>query len=74
MNKKIRLGTYEHYKGQPYEVLGVARYSESREDMVVYRRLYDDDSLWVRPLQMFLESVTFENRTVPRFRFIESKH
>ena len=74
MNKKIRPGTYEHYKGQPYEVLGVARYSESREDMVVYRKLSGDDSLWVRPLQMFQESVTFENRTVPRFKFVESKH
>ncbi|MEI6285483.1 MAG: DUF1653 domain-containing protein [Bacillota bacterium] len=74
MNKKIRPGTYEHYKGQPYEVLGVARYSESREDMVVYRRLSGDDSLWVRPVKMFLESVTVDNRIVPRFRFIESKH
>ena len=72
MQEKIRIGTYEHYKGAPYEVLGVARYSESREDMVVYRKLCDDYSLWVRPLKMFLESVTVDDRTVPRFRYIEA--
>ena len=63
----IPLGTYCHYKGNRYEVLGVARHSETEEEMVVYRCLYGDHSLWVRPLAMFMESVQVDGRTVPRF-------
>lgn len=60
-------GRYRHYKGGEYEVVGIARHSESDEQLVVYRCLYDNASLWVRPLSMFLEKVWCEGRWVPRF-------
>ena len=60
-------GRYRHFKGGEYEVLGVARHSEGLEDMVVYRPLYNDTGLWVRPLSMFLETVEHEGRKVSRF-------
>lgn len=65
-------GRYRHYKGGEYEVIGVARHSESEEQLVVYRCLYDNNSLWVRPLQMFIEKVKFNDREVPRFLRIET--
>lgn len=70
--QKIELGTYQHYKGMKYLVLGVAKHSETKEDLVVYVTLYDNDmaSLWVRPLQMFLENVTVDGKEVPRFKKI----
>ncbi len=61
------LGIYEHYSGTQYRVIGVARHSESKEQLVVYQRL-DDHALWTRPLTMFLEDVEVEGRRVPRFR------
>ena len=60
-------GIYRHYKGASYEVLGVAHHSETEEPLVVYRALYGDYGLWVRPLAMFTESVTKEGSTQPRF-------
>ena len=60
-------GKYRHYKGNDYEVIGVATHSETREPMVVYRPLYGEMGLWVRPLAMFMEDVTVEGKTVPRF-------
>jgi hypothetical protein len=63
----VRPGRYRHYKGNLYEVIGVARHSETEEPMVVYRCLYGDRSLWVRPLAMFSERVVVEGREVPRF-------
>lgn len=60
-------GRYRHYKGGEYEVVGVACHSESDEQFVVYRCLYDNNSLWVRPLQMFVEKVFSEGGWVPRF-------
>ena len=60
-------GIYRHYKGQLYEVLDVAQHSETEEWLVVYRALYGDYGLWVRPLAMFMESVTKEGSTQPRF-------
>ena len=62
-------GRYRHYKGNFYEVLAVARHSETEEELVVYRKLYDDHSLWVRPLGMFLESVVVDGCEVPRFEW-----
>lgn len=60
-------GRYRHYKGGEYEVVGIARHSESGEQLVVYRCLYDDNSLWVRPLPMFGEKVFYEGKWVSRF-------
>ncbi|MFM9982693.1 MAG: DUF1653 domain-containing protein [Burkholderiales bacterium] len=60
-------GKYRHYKGNDYEVVGVATHSETHEPMVVYRPLYGERALWVRPLAMFMEDVTVDGKTVPRF-------
>ena len=68
--KNFRLGRYRHYSGKEYEAMGVARHSETLEEMVVYRALYGDGLIWVRPLGMFLEEVEADGQRVPRFRFI----
>lgn len=67
----IRPGRYRHYKGNEYTVLGVARHSETLEELVVYRQEYGDHGLWVRPVAMFLEAVELEGKQVPRFRPVE---
>ena len=61
------LGRYRHYKGGEYEVVGVARHSETLEPLVVYRPLYNATGLWVRPHAMFFGSVNVEGRLVARF-------
>lgn len=66
----IAIGRYRHHKGNLYEVLGVARHSETEEELVVYTALYGDRGLWVRPLAMFLESVSIDGECVPRFALI----
>ena len=66
----ITPGRYRHYKGKDYIVLGVARHSETQEELVVYRQYYVDHGLWVRPKAMFLETVTVDGRDIPRFEFI----
>ena len=71
MSTPIRLGRYRHFKGNYYEVLGVARHSETGEELVVYRPLYGDRGLWVRPLAMFTETVERDGKIVPRFAFVE---
>lgn len=63
-------GRYRHFKGGEYEVIGVAQHSETREPMVVYRPLYNDSGLWVRPLAMFVEMVTHDGEIVPRFAYL----
>lgn len=63
----IATGRYRHYKGNFYEVIGTARHSETEELLVVYRPLYGEGGLWVRPLGMFTEEVVAEGRSVPRF-------
>ncbi len=65
--QELQPGLYRHYKGGTYQVIGVARHSETDEQLVVYRCVYDNNSLWVRPLAMFLETVLVDGRTVPRF-------
>lgn len=66
----VQSGRYRHYKGNEYEVIGIARHSETEEPLVVYRKLYGDCSLWVRPLGMFLETVTVDGVEVKRFTWI----
>jgi hypothetical protein len=70
---QLRPGRYRHYKGNLYEVIGIARHSETEEEMVVYRKLYGDHSLWVRPLTMFLEQVEVNGRLVPRFAPLDAE-
>ena len=69
-NQSLRAGRYRHYKGKEYEVLEVARHSETEEEMVVYRTLYGEFGLWVRPLSMFLETVEINGELQPRFRYL----
>ena len=66
----IALGRYRHYKGGEYEVVGVARHSETLEPLVVYRPLYNVSGLWVRPYAMFFEDVEVEGQRVPRFLWV----
>ncbi|MBX3641811.1 MAG: DUF1653 domain-containing protein [Rubrivivax sp.] len=66
----LPLGRYRHYKGGEYEVLGVARHSESLEALVLYRPLDSDTGMWVRPFAMFLEPVEHAGTRQPRFRLI----
>ena len=63
-------GRYRHYKGNEYLVLGVARHSETEEELVVYRQLYGDHGLWARPRSMFVETVVVAGRNVPRFAYV----
>jgi len=63
-------GRYRHYKGLDYEVIGVARHSETLEPLVVYRPLYNASGLWVRPHAMFFEEVEIDGRRQPRFAFV----
>lgn len=68
---EIKQGIYRHYKGNLYQVLHTARHSESEEWLVVYRALYGDYGVWVRPLTMFCESVTIDGKTLPRFELVK---
>lgn len=70
---EIKPGKYKHYKGKFYEVLGTARHSETLEEVVVYKALYTtefgDNSLWVRPAEMFLENIMVNDEQMPRFEY-----
>src|SRR5881398_826934 len=68
MNETVAPGRYRHYKGKEYAVLGVARHSETQEELVVYRQEYGEHGLWVRPKQMFQETVRVDGKDVPRFQ------
>ena len=70
---KIQTGIYQHYKGPKYEVLGQAQHSETEEYLVMYRALYGDYGLWVRPISMFNEEVIINGVNKPRFLLIEAK-
>ncbi len=69
----LKLGRYRHFKGNEYEVLGVAKHSESLEEFVVYRALYAERGLWVRPLHMFTEMIEREGELVRRFEYVEKR-
>ena len=66
----MKAGRYRHFKGGEYRVEGVARHSETGEELVVYTPLYGEGGLWVRPLAMFLETVVHDGREQPRFAYI----
>lgn len=72
--KKIEInGTYKHYKGNLYKVIGTAKHSETLEDMVIYECLYDNpvSKVWARPLEMFLEEIVLNEKKIPRFELID---
>jgi len=66
----MKKGIYEHYKGNRYEVIDTARHSETEELLVLYRPLYGDETLWVRPFNMFFEQIEVEGEIKERFRFV----
>lgn len=68
--ESIKPGRYRHFKGKEYEVLGVARHSETEEELVVYRALYGDFGLWVRPVSMWNETIERDGKTFRRFTYI----
>ena len=67
---EIKPGRYRHFKGNEYEVIGLARHSETQEEMVVYRALYGDFGLWVRPARMWNKTVERDGKTFRRFTYI----
>lgn len=71
----LKPGVYRHYKGREYEVIGIAKHSETLEDMVVYKALYESDKfekdqMWIRPLSMFVEKVVVEGKEISRFEYV----
>ncbi|MBE6878006.1 MAG: DUF1653 domain-containing protein [Ruminococcaceae bacterium] len=70
-NMSLEPGKYRHFKGNEYEVLYIAKHSETLEEMVVYRALYGEKGVWVRPLGMFCEEITRDGRTFKRFEKID---
>ena len=70
MNELPPKGIYRHFKGNRYELIGIARHSETLEPMAVYRALYGDGALWVRPLSMWSEIIEWEGKHRPRFELI----
>lgn len=70
---ELKKGYYRHFKGNEYEVVDIARHSETLEEHVVYRALYGDFSLWIRPADMFFEIIVRDGQSMPRFAFIKGK-
>ena len=70
---EIKMGKYRHFKGGEYEVIGIAKDSETLEDVVVYRALYGDCGVWVRPLHMWTEHVERDGYSGPRFAFVREE-
>lgn len=62
------IGTYQHYKGNEYEVIGEGIHTETEERLIIYKSLYEPFTIWVRPYAMFFESVVIEGQEVPRFK------
>ena len=71
--QSVLLGVYRHYKGNFYQVLHLAKYSETLEDMVVYQALYGERGIWVRPVSMWNETVNYQGKQVKRFTYIETE-
>ena len=70
--QSVPQGIYRHYKGSLYQVLHMAKHSETEEELVVYRCLYGEYDVWVRPLAMFTESIEVNGKEVPRFELIKA--
>lgn len=70
MIMEIKLGRYRHFKEREYELIGIAKNSETLEDIAVYRALYGQSQLWARPLKMFLEEVEKDGKKMPRFEYL----
>lgn len=73
---QLKLGKYRHYKGKEYELIGIAKHTETLEDLVIYKALYHseefgDDVIWARPLAMFIETVTIDGKEIPRFEYVD---
>lgn len=68
---EIKLGIYQHYKGNIYKVLHIAKHSETLEDMVIYQDVNNPDKIWARPSSMWNDDVEIDGKTVKRFRFVE---
>jgi hypothetical protein len=66
----IKLGIYRHYKGNEYEVVGFAKHSETLEDMVIYKALYGERGMWVRPLSMWENTIDVGGKTIKRFEYV----
>ncbi len=66
----VKLGRYRHFKGNEYEVIGVAKHSETLEEYVVYKALYGEGKIWIRPIEMWNETVEKDGKTYKRFEFI----
>lgn len=70
MEQEIKIGRYRHFKGNEYEVIGIAKHSETTEEMIVYRALYGEQGLWVRPASMWNETVERDGKVYQRFTYI----
>lgn len=70
MENEIKMGRYRHFKGNEYEVIGIAKHSETTEEMVVYQALYGEHGLWVRPASMWNETVERDGKVFKRFIYI----
>ena len=71
---ELKVGLYKHYKGNDYQVIGEAGHTETEERLVVYRALYGERGLWVRPLAMFVEKVEVNGVLQPRFAYLDDKN
>ncbi|MDD4477122.1 MAG: DUF1653 domain-containing protein [Patescibacteria group bacterium] len=69
-NNILKFGKYRHYKGKEYEVIGIAKHSETLEKLVVYKALCGDRDLWARPLKMFIEKIEINGKKIPRFEYV----
>jgi len=69
LRNMLKVGKYRHYKGKEYEVIGIAKHSETLEELVVYQALYGERGVWVRPVKMFLEEVEVDGKKMPRFEY-----
>ncbi len=72
--QNIKTGLYQHYKGKEYEVIGIAKHSETLEELVIYKALYDSEdfgknAIWARPVSMFTDTITIDGKEIPRFEY-----